>query len=64
MPRRKLDKIQSHWRIKRSTTEALSQIAKALGYEYGESGAAVGEMLDAIADGKILLVQKESESRY
>jgi hypothetical protein len=57
MPRKKLDKVQSHWRVKKDSVEVLSQIAKALGYEYDDRGA-VGEMLDAIADGEILLVNK------
>jgi hypothetical protein len=57
MPRKKLNKVQSHWRVKPETRDTLSNIAKALGYEYHNEGA-VGEMLDAIADGDILLVLK------
>lgn len=58
MPRKKLDKVQSHWRVKTTTVDALDQLAKALGYEYGKGGA-VGELLDAIADGEVLLVHKK-----
>ncbi len=54
MPRKQLGKIQSHWRIEPETKEALDQIAQALGYKYG-TGGAVGEMLDAIANGELLL---------
>ena len=58
MPRKKLDKVQSHWRVKTTTVETLSELARVLGYEYADKGA-VGELLDAIADGKILLVPKK-----
>ena len=57
--RSKQRKISSHFRIKRTTAVELSHIAANLGYIYGHGGA-VGEMLDAIAKGDLLLIPKEN----
>lgn len=59
MPRKKLHKISSHFRVDEITPNELSRIAVTLGYIYGNGGA-VGEMLDAIAKGELLIVPKEN----
>jgi hypothetical protein len=55
MGREKLDRVQKHFRVDRNTPEKLSQIAIGLGFKYGKGGA-IGEMLDAIATGKLVLM--------
>ncbi len=59
MPRKKLNKVSAHFRIDEETPSELSRIAVTLGYIYG-SGGAVGEMLDAIASGELLIIPKEN----
>jgi hypothetical protein len=55
MSKRKEKRIQKHFRVAESTPAKLSALAIALGYTYGK-GAALGELLDAIAAGEVLLV--------
>lgn len=59
MPRKKLNKVSSHFRVDERTPDELSRIAVTLGYIYG-SGGAVGEMLDAIASGNLIVIPKEN----
>jgi len=61
MGRNKLNKANAHYRVKLETMDLLNKMAIALGYKHG-SGGAVGEMLDAIADGNIILVQKSQKT--
>ncbi len=57
MPQIKKNHVNAHYRISAETKQALSDIARQMGYEYGKGGA-VGEMLEAIANGEILLVPR------
>lgn len=43
-------------RVESDTPEAIRAIALNLGYVYGGKGS-VGKLLDAIADGEVVLVQ-------
>jgi hypothetical protein len=56
--RKPLDKSSLHARVSPETASRLRAIAESLGYKYGSSGA-TGELLDAIASQKWVLVKKE-----
>lgn len=53
-----LGKTNLHARVNPQTLIALRKKAQKLGFNYGDSGA-TGEMLDAIAEGKVVLILKE-----
>ena len=53
--RKKLDRTSLHARVAPNTADTLKDIAFALGYVYDGEGS-TGQLLDAIADGKLLLV--------
>ena len=46
-------------RVSPNTPNTLSNLARVLGFEYGNSGA-TGELMDAIAQGKFLLIPCEN----
>ncbi|GET38451.1 hypothetical protein [Microseira wollei] len=54
--RKKLDRTSLHARVAPNTPDKLKEIAFKLGYIYDEQGS-TGQLLDAIAEGKIILVQ-------
>ena len=56
--RKPLDKTDLHARVEQQTPPALNKKARELGYKYGEGGS-TGELLDAIASGRLILVQQE-----
>lgn len=53
--RKKLDRTNLHARVALGTGDKLKEIAQALGYIHGEEGS-TGQLLDAIASGKIILI--------
>lgn len=56
MGRRKTeDRIPQSYRLAAASPEKLHQIALSLGYRWGKAGA-VGKLLDAIANGEIILI--------
>lgn len=57
--RKKLDHGDIHVRVASGTPEKLQQLAVAMGYRYG-AGGATGELLDAIAKGKLVPIAKET----
>lgn len=58
MGRKKLNRIKVQVRINEGTHEKIKEISKKLGYTYSEEGA-IGQMLDAIADGELILIQRK-----
>ena len=70
MPRHEENRVQKCYRISPETADKLNAIALSLGYVYGarkETGEKIpgtGEMLDAIANGEIILtvVQKKDKN--
>lgn len=56
--RKPLDKSSLHARVSPQTPMALRKKAQEMGYEYGKSGA-TGELLDAIAEGRLVLVKRD-----
>ncbi len=57
--RKPLDKTALHARVEHATPSALKEQAVKLGYTYGSSGA-TGEMLDAIAEGRLVIVPHDA----
>ena len=63
MPRHEENRVQKCYRISPETAEKLNAIALALGYVYGtrkdtgEKIPGTGELLDAIANGEIILTK-------
>lgn len=57
--RKPLDKTALHARVEHTTPTALREQAMKLGYTYGNSGA-TGEMLDAIAEGRLVVVPQDA----
>ncbi len=55
MSRAKQDKERLTVRVSPGTSEKLNNIAEIMGYTYGDRGA-TGELMDAIAQGNILLI--------
>lgn len=53
--RKKLERTSLHARVAPNTTEKLKKIAEAFGYTYDGEGS-TGQLLDAIAEGKLLLL--------
>lgn len=53
--RKKLDRISLHARVDPKTPDKLREIAEKLGYTYSDEGS-IGQLFDAIASGKILLL--------
>lgn len=62
MPQVKKNHVNAHYRVSPETKQTLSDLARQLGYEYGKGGA-VGEMLEAIAKGEILLVPRRKPEK-
>lgn len=62
MPRHKLDKTRILARVERNTPNRIKNIAEALGYIYDTEGS-TGQLLDAIANGEILLVSTKKENK-
>ncbi len=59
--RKKLDRTNLHARVAPSTPETIKAIALAFGFEHGGEGS-TGKLMDAIASGEVLLVQKVVKS--
>jgi hypothetical protein len=57
MARPKLNRINFSCRVDPDTPDTLRRLALALGYVYADR-AQVGKLLDDVATGKILLVQR------
>ncbi len=57
--RKKLYHISAHFRVDVKTSSELSKLAITFGYIRGKQGA-VGQLLDAIAAGELVLIPKES----
>lgn len=56
MPRKKkLDRTNLHARVAEGTPEKLKEIAQAFGLTYDNEGS-TGQLLDAIAQGKLILI--------
>lgn len=53
--RKKLDRTSLHARVAPNTAEKLKEIAEGFGYTY-DGGGSTGQLLDAIAEGKLLLI--------
>lgn len=49
------------FRIAEGTDDTLSKIAEAFGYKYADRGGSVGQLLDAIACGEILLIPSQKK---
>ncbi|MBD2076256.1 hypothetical protein H6F86_20715 [Phormidium sp. FACHB-592] len=60
--RKKLDRANLHARVAPSTGEKLKQIALTLGYTYNGEGS-TGQLLDAIADGDVILIASNKSSK-
>lgn len=56
--RKPLERTDLHVRVDPKTPSMLRKKAQKLGYIYGDSGA-TGELLDAIAQGKLALIPQE-----
>lgn len=57
MPRKKLDRTTILARVAAETPDKVKEIAASLGYIYDGQGSA-GQMLDAIASGELVLIQR------
>lgn len=53
--RKKLDRTNLHARVAPHTGDKLKEIAYILGYIHGGEGS-TGQLLDAIADGDLILI--------
>jgi len=60
--RKKLDRTNLHARVAEGTPEKLKEIAQAFGYLYDEEGS-TGQMLDAIAQGRLILIPTANLSK-
>jgi hypothetical protein len=61
--RKPLDRTSFHVRVDPQTPSVLNDKARKLGYIYG-SGGATGELLDAIAKEKLILVPQEEWEKF
>jgi hypothetical protein len=55
MGRKKLDRQEFHARVAPETVDRLKNLAASLGYQHGGQGS-IAQVLDAVAQGKIILV--------
>jgi len=55
--RKKQDRTSLHARVGTETPEKIKEIAEKLGYLYDGEGSP-GQLLDAIASGKVILISK------
>jgi hypothetical protein len=60
--RKKLDRISLHARVAPGTPEKLKEIAQAFGFTYDNHGS-TGQMLDAIAEGKLILLPTKNSAK-
>lgn len=60
--RKKLGRDNLHARVAPDTAEKLKEIAKKLGYLYSNEGS-TGQLLDAIANGEVILIAANSSSK-
>jgi hypothetical protein len=58
MGRKKLDRQEFHARVAPETVDRLKNLAASLGYQHGGQGS-IAQVLDAVAQGKIILVPTE-----
>ena len=58
--RKKLNRASLHARVAPETADKLKEIALKLGYIYNNEGS-TGQLLDAIAFGKIILISTEQK---
>ena len=59
--RKKLDRVSLHARVAPGTGDKLKEVAHKLGYIYKNEGS-TGQLLDAIADGELILIATKSRS--
>jgi hypothetical protein len=57
-----LNRINLHARVDPNTPGRLKEIAAALGYVYDDGGS-TGQLLDAIADGSLILIAANKSSK-
>lgn len=60
--RKKLNRDDIHTRVAPDTGEKLKEIAQKLGYTYAGEGS-TGQLLDAIAQGEIILISANNSSK-
>jgi hypothetical protein len=60
--RKKLDRTSLHARVAPETPDKLKKIALVLGYIYDSEGS-TGQLLDAIANGEIILVSTKNPGK-
>lgn len=58
MGRIALNKVKMGPRVNADTPDKIKEVAATLGYTFGGDGA-VGELLDAIASGDIILISRK-----
>ena len=58
MPRPKEDRVQIKARVDAATPDKVMALAAALGYTYAGAGS-LGKLLDAIAEGEIVMVKAQ-----
>ena len=59
--RKKLDRTNLHARVAPRTGDKLKEIARLLGYIYDNEGS-TGQLLDAIANGELILIATKKPS--
>ena len=59
--RKKLDRTNLHARVAPGTGDKLKEIAQLLGYIYDNEGS-TGQLLDAIANGELILIATKKAS--
>jgi hypothetical protein len=59
--RKKLERTNLHARVAQGTGDKLKQIAYILGYTHSNEGS-TGQLLDAIANGEIILILSNKSS--
>lgn len=60
--RKKLDRTNLHARVAPGTGDKLKEIAQILGYVYDNEGS-IGQLLDAIANGELILISTRNRSQ-
>ncbi|WP_414756629.1 hypothetical protein [Anabaena sp. CCY 9910] len=60
--RKKLDRTNIHARVDPKTADKLKEIAQKLGYIYNSEGS-TGQLLDAIANGELILISTKTSSK-
>ncbi|NJL62563.1 MAG: hypothetical protein HC903_12990 [Methylacidiphilales bacterium] len=58
--RKKLNRTSLHARVSPDTPDKLKEIAEKMGFTYSDDGS-IGQLFDAIASGKIILISSNSD---